>query len=468
MLNDTSRLPNKDTVEQLQDENLQLKEQFRLLQEELAKVKVTNNTLLLKTKDFEKQVARLKSEKDGQESNTGSTRRFNMVTVLYSSIRGFGMLTEQNNACSLVDDLDQFYCHFDTIATEYNIKRIKSIGDTFMCAGGIPKKNRTNPIEIVIAALEIQSLLRSLSAEGTIWNLGLGIHTGPVHATITGKKNISYELKGDTVNIAHRIDAAIEPGKVIISEMTYEFVRPYFDCEYVGSIPVKYIGDIALYEVTGFKDKFRLEGDSSKPNSAFKVKFGLVKFDDLEEYILNRLEKELPKHLYYHNVKHTMDVTIGVEIIGTAEGVSEEEMLLLKTAALFHDMGQVVQSKGHEEISCKFAQEILPRNNYSQHQIDEICSIIMATQLPPNPETLLQKIICDADLDYLGRTDFIPVSDTLYKELNEQNIINNINDWNKLQVNFISGHQYFTEFAQNNREVNKQNQIERLKKMIIQ
>lgn len=457
-----------ETTGALPDEIVVLKEQIRLLQEELAKVKSTNNALLLKTKNYEKEVAKLKKDKDGSESSTGSTRRFNMVTVLYSSIRGFGMLTEQNNARSLVDDLDQFYYHFDTIAEQYNIKTIKSIGDTFMCAGGIPKKNRTNPIEVVIAALEIQNHLQTLPSEETIWNIGLGIHTGPVQATITGKKRISYELKGDTVNIAHRIDAAIEPGKVIISAMTYEFVRPYFDCEYIGSIPVKYTGDIALYEVTGFKSKFRLDENPRKPNSAFQIKFGLVKFDDLEEYILNRLEKELPKHLYYHNVKHTMDVTIGVEIIGTAEGVTEEEMLLLKTAGLFHDMGQIVQSKGHEEISCKYAREILPRNNYSQEQIDEICNLIMATQLPPKPQTLLQRIICDADLDYLGRTDFIPVSDTLYKELNEQNIINNINDWNKLQISFISNHQYFTEFARNNREVNKQNQIERLKKIIVE
>lgn len=455
-----------DSLEKLQQENSELKELLSELKKEIAKQKSSNNDLLIKTKGLEKEINKLK--KDSQkETAAGASRRFNMVTVLYSSIRGFGMLTEKNNAKSLVDDLDQFYYHFDTIADEYNIRTIKSIGDTFMCAGGIPKKNRTNPIEVVIAALEIQSYLKSkASGEDSIWNIGLGIHTGPVVATISGKRKINYELKGDTVNIAHRIDAAIEPGKVIISAMTYEFVRPYFDCEYVGSMPVKYTGDIALYEVTGFKEKFRLGENHLRPNRSFNVKFGLIRFDDLEEYILNRLEKELPKHLFYHNVKHTMDVTIGVEIIGTAEGVNEEELLILKTAGLFHDMGQIVQSNGHEEISCKFAHDILPKYNYDQDQIELICEVIMATKLPPNPQTLLQKIICDADLDYLGRTDFIPVSDTLYKELHEQNIIDNINDWNKLQVSFISNHQYFTEFARNNREVNKQKQIDRLKKLI--
>jgi predicted metal-dependent HD superfamily phosphohydrolase len=222
-----------------------------------------------------------------------------------------------------------------------------------------------------------------------------------------------------------------------------------------------------MYEVKGLKDVYTDDPAKLTPNHAFKIRFGHVRYDDLEEYILNRLENELSKTLYYHNVKHTMDVCIGVEIIGTSEGVTDEELLYLKTAALFHDMGQIIQSKGHEEISCNYAREILPQHNYTETQIDLICEIIMATQLPPNPKTKLQRIICDADLDYLGRTDFIPVSDTLYKELSEQNIITDKNTWNKLQVSFISNHQYYTDFAKNNREVNKQNQIERLKNLLL-
>jgi hypothetical protein len=90
----------------------------------------------------------------------------------------------------------------------------------------------------------------------------------------------------------------------------------------------------------------------------------------------------------------------------------------------------------------------------------------MATQMPPRPSTLLQKIICDADLDYLGRSDMIPVSNTLYKELKEQDKIGSFDDWNKLQVKFISGHQYFTKTARSLREVNKQKQIERIKSLV--
>jgi hypothetical protein len=182
--------------------------------------------------------------------------------------------------------------------------------------------------------------------------------------------------------------------------------------------------------------------------------------------MLDKLERELPKYLYYHNLKHTIDVGIQAEVLGRGEGISDEEMLLLKTAALFHDSGQTIQTRDHELVGTGIASEILPKFGYSPEQIDAINEIIMATKLPPQPKTLLQKIICDADLDYLGRSDFIPVSNTLYKELHEQNLIGSINDWNKLQVKFLSVHQYFTETGNKLREVNKQTQIDRLKSLI--
>lgn len=459
----------QETTVEFDIENL-----VKKLQNDIRELREVNKVLATKLKDKESEISKLNKllVKD-KDLESATSKRFNMVTVMYASIRGFNNLAQQSDAYSLVDELDQFYYSVDQIVERYNIKKVKSLGDTYMCAGGIPKKNRTNPFEVIMAAMEIQLYIKQLQLQAQensqqFWTLTLGVHTGPVIASISGKKKITYELKGDTANIASRLEAAVEPGKVIISAMTYEFVRDYFECEYIGFMPVKYTGDIAMYEIKGLKLHYTDDPLRMKPNKAFNVRFGFVRFDDMEDYILNRLENELSKSLYYHNVKHTMDVCIGVEIMGTAEGVSDEELLLLKTAALFHDMGQIVQSKGHEEISCNFAREILPQYFYDQQQIDTICEIIMATQLPPRPQNLLQRIICDADLDYLGRSDFIPVSDTLFKELSEQNIITDKNKWNQLQVNFISGHQYFTDFAKNNREVNKQNQIERLKKLIVE
>jgi len=456
---------------ELQLENVALKEQVVSLQAQIHKLQVELYELGQQHKSSEEIIKGFHNDHTDIISSGGlQTKRFKMVTVMFASITGFNKLENSENAQNLVDELDSIYFRFDEIVEKYNIKKIKSLGDTYMCAGGIPQKNRTNPIEVVLATIEILDFLHVLKKQNPdkIWDICLGIHTGPVSATISGKKKISYELKGDAANIASRIEAYSSAGSLIVSEMTYELIRDFFICDKIGGLPVKYTGVINMYEVVGFKPKFSDDDLLHIPNKKFNLKLQMVRFADLEEYILNRLEKELPNYLFYHNVKHTMDVLIGVEVIGAAEKVTEADLLLLKTAALFHDMGQIVQSKGHEEISCNFAKDILPNYDYSQNQINEICNLIMATQLPPNPQNLLQKIMCDSDLDYLGRTDFIPVSDTLYDELHYQNIITNKNDWNKLQVAFISKHSYFTDFAKNNREVNKQLQIERIKSIITE
>jgi len=411
------------------------------------------------------------SSKINFESADKKSIRYKMVTVFFADIKGFSKLSEQDNAKLLIDELDNFFLMLDEIIRFYNIKKISTIGDTLMCAGGIPKKNRTNPIEMILAAINIQKKLKEFQKEllgenRKIWDISMGIHTGPVIAAETGKKKITYELKGETVNIASRIESASEPGKIIISEMTRELVSEYFRCSYVGKIPVKYAGDINLYQVKGFTPEYSVDSHGLMPNKKFHIKFQLIKFDDLEEFMLDKMERELPKYLCYHNLKHTIDVGIQSEILGREEGISDEEMLLLKTAALFHDSGQTIQTCDHEMLGTGIASEILPKFGYTPEQITAISEIIMATKLPPQPKSLLQKIICDADLDYLGRSDFIPVSNMLYKELHEQNLIDSINDWNKLQIKFLTNHQYFTKTANILREVNKQTQIERLKKEI--
>jgi adenylate cyclase len=233
-----------------------------------------------------------------------------------------------------------------------------------------------------------------------------------------------------------------------------------------GRIPVKYMGDLSMYYVRGIVPEISVDGQGVFPNEKFDVKFKLIQFTGLQELILDRMEKELPEYLYYHNIKHTIDVVTEVELIGWAEGVSEEEVLLLKTAALFHDSGHMIAYDDHELHGCRLAREYLPSYNFSDKQIEKVCKLIMATKMPPHPGNLLEKIICDSDLDYLGRSDFIPVSNNLFAELKGQNKINSLDDWNKLQIKFISDHQYFTETAQNLREVNKQKQIERIRRIL--
>ncbi len=399
-----------------------------------------------------------------------SPLRFDIATVMFANIHGFENIEEGMNSAEVMDDLDSILFQFDEILRKYKIQKIKTIGDTIMAAGGVPKKNITNPVDVIMAAIEMQNFLKEHcekhSPEKKIWELKIGIHTGPVTATTSGKKKITYDIKGDVVNMATRMQYYTYDGAILISVMTYELTKEFFQCEYYGKMPVKYKTDLEIFKVKALKPEFSLDEEGTQPNENFGVKFKLIQFNDIQEIILDKLEKELPASLYYHNVKHTVDVVTEVELMGWAESVTDEEILLLKTAGLFHDAGHTVAYDEHEYHGTVLVREMLPKYGYTEDQINRICDIIMATKLPPQPKDLLQKIICDADLDYLGRSDMIPVSNTLYEELKEQNKIGTIDDWNRLQIMFISGHQYFTQTARSLREVNKQKQIERIKNLL--
>lgn len=396
-----------------------------------------------------------------------NAQKFKMVTVLFSDIQGFTKITDEINAEELIDQLDKFFFRFDTVVDKYHIEKIKTIGDAYMCAGGIPKKNRTNPIEVVAAAIEMMNHMKEINIQHKlgeeIWELRIGIDTGPVIAGVVGRNKLSYDIWGSTVNTASRMESAGEPGKINISENTYLLVKDFFTCTYRGKIPIKNKGDIKMYFVEGITPNLSINLNGIEPNFDFKIELQLIKLGDLEEFVLEKLENGLPKNLYYHNLKHTVDVYTQVELIGRSEGVSKEELLLLRTAALLHDSGHMIDYSTHEEMGVKLAYEILPEYGYSQEQIEVISTLIMSTKMPPDPKNLLEQIMCDSDLDYLGRTDFIPVSNMLYKELHEHGKIATLQDWNLLQIKFIEKHQYFTNTARRLRNVNKNIQLQNIR-----
>jgi class 3 adenylate cyclase len=453
-----------------------LAKQNQELEEHIKKLEKMNEELIRdnnKIKVLYERVSPEGPKEFGEGEKRERSLKFNMATVLFADIHGFSRLVEGMDSSSVMDELDEINVEFEAIVNKFKIEKIKTIGDTYMCAGGIPVKNITNPVDVVMAAIEMRNFLEKYEIEkrgmnNRIWDLKVGIHSGPVTAAISGRKKINYDIKGDTVNTASRIEAVSDSGMILISVMTYELVKEFFNCEYSGKLPVKYTDDLQMYKVKGLKPEFSVNGEGFIPNESFRIKFGLIQFTDIQEIILDKLEMDLPGYLFYHNVKHTVDVVTEVELIGWAEGCSDEEILLLKTAALFHDAGHIVAYDNHEFYGTQIAKEMLPGFNYTPDQIERICSIILSTKLPPKPTNLLENIICDSDLDYLGRSDFIPVSNTLYEELKAQNKMGSLNDWNKIQVKFISGHQYFTRTARSLREVNKKLQIERIQSLITE
>ena len=178
--------------------------------------------------------------------------------------------------------------------------------------------------------------------------------------------------------------------------------------------------------------------------------------------------QDLSADLFYHSIYHTLDVEKQAERIAISEKVSsKDDIFLLKVACLYHDSGFLFTYNEHEKAGCKLAKEELPRFGLKQDHIDIICGLIMATCIPQTPLTKLEKIICDADLDYLGRNDFFPISNNLFRELKTRNIIKSEDQWNLIQASFFKQHKYFTVTCKKLREQQKQQHLEMIEAMII-
>lgn len=189
-----------------------------------------------------------------------------------------------------------------------------------------------------------------------------------------------------------------------------------------------------------------------------------MNFSEAKEYIINRLVKELPKNLFYHAAHHTFDVVKQAKTIGESEGISNEEMFILLTAAYFHDAGFLFKYQSNESEAVKLVREVLPEMDYTNEEIEEICKIILATDIKVQPITLLEKIMCDADHDYFGRKGYSQTADNLRKELEEYGEKFADKEWLEVQINFLEDkHQYYTETSKLNRIPNKNKIISALK-----
>ncbi|GGB76568.1 HD domain-containing protein [Dyadobacter sediminis] len=186
-----------------------------------------------------------------------------------------------------------------------------------------------------------------------------------------------------------------------------------------------------------------------------------------EEYIIRQLGLRLSETLYYHGLHHVEDVTHAVLNLAVQEGITDEQSVkLLRIAALYHDCGFMNTYQNHEEEGCRIAREILPDFGFSKVEIASVCGMIMATKIPQNPQNHLEEIICDADLDYLGRDDFEPIAETLFQELKVRQIVADRESWNQIQVKFLTAHHYWTQSATRQRAPKKAVHLENLIKLI--
>jgi uncharacterized protein len=192
-------------------------------------------------------------------------------------------------------------------------------------------------------------------------------------------------------------------------------------------------------------------------------------FHGAEQYALGRLERELPESLSYHSISHTRDdVAQAAERLARMEGLDEETILLLRTAAIFHDVGYIEHPEDHERASILTAGEILPRFGYSPEQIKRIQAMIQATKLPQTPHNREEEVLADADLDTLGREDFFTLSLHLRNELAARGQQFDEAHWYARQLDFLSSHHYWTVSAHKLRDAGKEKNIAELKRLLKQ
>lgn len=191
-----------------------------------------------------------------QKNGNATPRFYEKASVLFTDIKSFSKLAEDLSPQQVVTELNDYFIAFDDIIGKYNLEKIKTIGDSYMCAGGIPTPDEFHIINIIKAGLEIQEYIlvkniKRIEMNLPPWDMRIGINTGPLVAGVVGKKKYAYDIWGSTVNIASRMESNGEAGRVNISAATYEHVKDKYACAYRGKIFAKNIGEIDMYFVEG-------------------------------------------------------------------------------------------------------------------------------------------------------------------------------------------------------------------------
>ena len=465
-----------ERTREISNQKSRIEEQSKLIEAEKNKVLEQQKLLQVEKDNAERWLANALPEEVVRELKVNGkveANAFNKVTVMFTDVVGFTNISQRMRPSRLVKRLDVLFRRFDELVQGNDLEKIKTIGDAYMCAGGIPVENSINPMNACIAALQIQNYMSKLKFDAIAnhsdyWELRLGIHTGPVVAGIIGDLKLAYDIWGPTVNQAQQMEKYGAPGEVTISGTTFTFIEPYFECEYKGKVLIKGGIEVDMYSVLKIKPELSNKGQGLFPNAKFSEivqlhHFSSINYYKTEHFVLDYLKEGLSDKLLYHSVNHSIDVVHAVERIALSEGVTDEGLFLLKTAAILHDAGFVKQYENNESIGAQMASEWLPNYGYTEQHIKTIVELIHVTAIPHKPINKLQEIICDADLDYLGRDDFEEISNRLRLELRRMEKIDSDRGWDKIQISFLKTHKYFTKTSIVARRKKKR---ENLKKVI--
>ncbi len=401
-----------------------------------------------------------RKELEESESGTRKSRKYEFVTVLFADIQGFTQIAAHTDPEKLVDELDRYFIYFDELVDRYGVEKIKTIGDAYMCAGGVPDIDSANPIEVVMVGLEMIAYVeeRRASKEG-FWNIRVGVNTGPVMSAHLGNIKKVFDIWGDTVNTASRMESGGEAGRVNISEMTYQRVRDFFDCEYRGKMPVKYKGEMDMYFVNRLKEEYCQPGTTYRPNATLLRKLQMLRIHDFEE----RLHKILLNDANPNISKRFDALMARVRILATMEGFTDDETIVCCMAAIF----SFVQSNFAKEVAQAGkmeADKILTRMRMSEELREEVRRVYLHQQQGKAPEGRIEEVLVDSINEMYGRKDIVPCLLAIREEKSDDKI--RLGRFFAMHRSRLESFSFYTNSARKLAEAPKNRQLEILDEMI--
>ena len=401
-----------------------------------------------------------------------SPKRVENGVVLFTDFVNFSQKASKVKPMQLLRKLEHYFTHFDEIIGRYNLEKIKTIGDSYMVLGGVTENNKQPAIRACLAALEIRDFMinekiLAKAMKQDYWEIRIGIHQGPLVTGIIGTKKFSFDVWGDTVNIASRAENSASPNTISITSTIANQIKEYFVINSRGNVEIKKRGgDVEMFFLEQLKidHSFYKEGKLASPEILEMCELSQIDFIHMRKNILNILKASLPDEVAYHDLSHTLNVEKSVTRYAKLEGLNEDEIIILQTAALYHDAGFILTNKDNEEFAANLASIHLPKFGYKEDIISEIISIIHSTNHNKPKKTLLQKIMSDADHDYFGRADYYSVANRLRTEMANYGLEMTDKEWIEYQLNYLEGkHRFYTETAKNIRLHGKILRIQELK-----
>ncbi|WP_343747696.1 adenylate/guanylate cyclase domain-containing protein [Fluviicola sp.] len=397
-----------------------------------------------------------------------SPKRVDKGVVLFTDFVDFSMKSKSIKPIKLVKRLEYYFTAFDEIVDRYKLEKIKTIGDAYMAIAGVNEDNAEPILRACMAALEMRNFIRNekelaRALKKDYWEIRIGMHAGPLVAGIIGSKRYSFDVWGDTVNIAARAQQFSGIDQITVTQAIHDESAKYFEMKDLGNVPIKKRGGtMETFELESLKSEYSLYRNGKVPSVELRVlcEIATVDFEHMRSDILNKLKSMLPDEVIYHDLGHTLNVEKAAIRLGRLEGLNEEEMLLLRTAALFHDTGFIYTYDHNELHAVRLMEQMLPKYGFDENQIREIRGMILATAPDIEPVGLLQEILCDADHDYLGRADYYVVASKLREEMIAFGKDLSEEEWMQLQIHFLGEiHRFYTVTALNIRQKGKTNRL---------